>query len=204
MDWERGEYDGSSDESWTWNGSNTAYISTPNSVQDSALSDKLQRVPYSTGTGSMPANSMRNSSTILLLKAPSDKTSLALFRSWLSDMGGVTVVWKVSTPATYTLTAPQVKTLLGLNNVWADTGDIVVEYHADPTIFVEEKTTAIKKSIAYVQNDFTAVQQYLVNDLVYVGDTLYIVTSAIAQGATMTPNTNCAETTLNTVIKSLR
>ena len=63
---------------------------------------------------------------------------------------------------------------------------------------------AIKKSIAYVQNDFTAVQQYLVNDLVYVGDTLYIVTSAIAQGATMTPNTNCAETTLNTVIKSLR
>lgn len=60
------------------------------------------------------------------------------------------------------------------------------------------------ESIAYVQDDYTAVQPYEVNDLVYVGNTLYIVTSAIAQGATMTPSTNCAETTLNAVIKSLR
>ena len=107
-------------------------------------------------------------------------------------------------PVTYQLAAPQVSTLLGLNNIWADTGDINLEYHADPTIFVEEKTKAIKQSIAYVQDDFTAVQPYEVNDLVYVGDTLYIVTSAIAQAATMTPNTNCSQTTLNAVIKSLR
>ena len=112
-------------------------------------------------------------------------------------------------PVTYQLTAEQVQILLfgtlkGINNVWADTGDVSIEYYADPALFVEQKTTAIKKTIAYVQNDFTAVQQYLVNDLVYVGDTLYIVTSAISQGATMTPNTNCSETTLNAVIKSLR
>lgn len=80
-------------------------------------------------------------------------------------------------------------------------------YCADPSIILEQKTAdikAIKQSIAYVQNDFTAVQPYVVNDLVYVGDTLYIVTSAISSGATITPNTNCSETTLNAVIKSLR
>lgn len=119
-------------------------------------------------------------------------------------MGSYKIVREAKNPATYQLTASQVRTLLGLNNIWADTGDIAVEYHADPTIFVEEKTKAIKQTIAYIQDDFTAVQPYVVNDLVYVGDTLYIVTSAIAQGATMTPNTNCSETTLNAVIKSLR
>ena len=122
----------------------------------------------------------------------------------LSAIGSLVCVYPLETPVTYQLTAEQVKTLLGLNNIWADTGDISIEYHADPSMFVEQKTKAIKKTIAYVQNDFTAVQQYLVNDLVYVGDTLYIVTSQIAQGATMTPNTNCTETTLNAVIKSLR
>ena len=123
---------------------------------------------------------------------------------WKSAFSDMEIVYTLATPVTYQLTAPQVRTLLGLNNIWADTGDIAVEYHADPTIFVEQKTRAIKQSIAYVQDDFTALQPYVVNDLVYVGDTLYIVTSAIAQGATMTPNTNCSETTLNAVIKSLR
>lgn len=121
----------------------------------------------------------------------------------------VTFVYPLATPLVYQLTADQVNTLLfstlkGLNNVWVDTGDIAVEYHADPTIYVSKKTKAIKQSIAYLQDDFTAIQPYVINDLVYVGDTLYIVTSAIAQGATMTPNTNCSETTLNAVIKSLR
>lgn len=123
--------------------------------------------------------------------------------SWYDEIGAY-AVYDLATPVTYQLTAPQVSTLLGLNNIWGDTGDISVTYRADPTLATEEQAKAIKESIAYVQNDFTAVQQYLVNDLVYVGDTLYIVTSAIAHGATMTPNTNITATTLNAVIKSLR
>ena len=124
--------------------------------------------------------------------------------AWYDSIGAY-AVYDLATHIVYQLTAEEViSTLKGLNNIWADTGDITVEYHADPTIVVEQKTKAIKQSIAYVQNDYTAVQPYVVNDLVYVGDTLYIVTSAIAQGATITPNTNCSETTLNAVIKSLR
>lgn len=119
-------------------------------------------------------------------------------------MGSYKIVREAKNPATYQLTAPQVSTLLGLNNIWADTGEISITYRADPTLATAEQTQAIKESIAYYQTDYTAKQAYVVNDLVYVVDVLYIVTSAIAQGATMTPNTNCHETTLNIVIKSLR
>lgn len=38
------------------------------------------------------------------------------------------VVYKLATPVTYQLTPQQVNTLIGENNVWADTGDVDVEY----------------------------------------------------------------------------
>lgn len=111
-------------------------------------------------------------------------------------MGSYKIVREAKNPATYQLTAPQVSTLLGLNNIWSDTGNIAVEYHADPTIFVEEKTRAIKQSIAPIEDGFTASQAYAVGSFLYVGDTLYKVTSAIASGATITPNTNVTATTV--------
>ena len=39
-------------------------------------------------------------------------------------MSGVQLVYELATPVTYILNPGQVKTLLGLNNIWADTGDI--------------------------------------------------------------------------------
>ena len=40
-------------------------------------------------------------------------------------MSGVQLVYELATPQTYTLTAQQIKTLVGTNNVWASSGDIV-------------------------------------------------------------------------------
>ena len=40
------------------------------------------------------------------------------------------LVYELATPQTYQLTAQQVKSLLGVNNVWADTGETEVEYFA--------------------------------------------------------------------------
>ena len=40
-------------------------------------------------------------------------------------MNGVTCVYPLATPTTYQLTAQQIKTLVGTNNVWASSGDIV-------------------------------------------------------------------------------
>ena len=45
-----------------------------------------------------------------------------------SDVSGVQLVYEFATPLTYQLTPTEVTTLLGRNNVWADTGDTTLTY----------------------------------------------------------------------------
>lgn len=45
-----------------------------------------------------------------------------------SAMSGVQLVYELATPITYHLTPTEVRTLLGQNNVWADTGQVEVQY----------------------------------------------------------------------------
>jgi hypothetical protein len=51
----------------------------------------------------------------------SDYTDVTTFKQ---AMSGVQLVYELATPITYQLTPTQVKSLLGTNNIWADTGDI--------------------------------------------------------------------------------
>ena len=54
-------------------------------------------------------------------------------------VSGQYLVYELATPVTYTLTPGQVKTLLGVNNVWADTGDILsVDYPADTKLYIDK------------------------------------------------------------------
>lgn len=46
-------------------------------------------------------------------------------------------------PETYQLSPTEVKTLLGENNIWADTGDVEVEYRADPKLYIDSKIEAL-------------------------------------------------------------
>ena len=56
--------------------------------------------------------------------------------------------YALATPVAYTLTAPQVKTILGLNNVWADTGDILsVDYPADTKLYIDGKFASLQALI---------------------------------------------------------
>ncbi len=45
-------------------------------------------------------------------------------------MAGQKIVYTLATPLTYQLTATEIKSLLGINNVWADAGDVTVTYQA--------------------------------------------------------------------------
>ena len=60
-----------------------------------------------------------------LLVYDSDYSSADDFKT---AMSGVQLVYPLATPITYTLTASQIRTLLGTNNVWADTGDLALTY----------------------------------------------------------------------------
>ena len=62
--------------------------------------------------------------------------------TWISDRDvyapgktpttGAQVVYKLATSQTYTVTMDTITPLVGINNIWADTGDITVEYGDDP------------------------------------------------------------------------
>lgn len=68
---------------------------------------------------------------------------------WISDrdaysMGtipttGAQVVYELATPITYHLTPIEIHTLLGQNNIWANTGNIAVTYKADIQRYINKK-----------------------------------------------------------------
>lgn len=73
--------------------------------------------------------------------------------TWISDRDvyasgtipttGAQVAYTLATPTTVQLTPTQVQTLLGQNNVWADSGDVEVTYTANASLTIEEIINAI-------------------------------------------------------------
>ena len=47
------------------------------------------------------------------------------------------IVYSLATPVTYTLTPTEIRTLLGINNIWADTGNVTVKYRVDPEVIAD-------------------------------------------------------------------
>ena len=62
--------------------------------------------------------------------------------AWLAEMNNngspVIVINRLATPVTYQLTPQEVKTILGENNIFADTGDVSVEYRADIKLYISK------------------------------------------------------------------
>lgn len=56
--------------------------------------------------------------------------------SFKTAMSGVQLVYELATPQTYQLTAQQIDLLLGTNNIWADTGDVTLEYGQNPNVII--------------------------------------------------------------------
>lgn len=54
-------------------------------------------------------------------------------------MQGQQLVYELATPITYQLTPNEVKSLLGQNNIFADTGDTAVTYRADIQRYIDKK-----------------------------------------------------------------
>lgn len=59
-------------------------------------------------------------------------TTKTAINAWLAEHP-IQVVYSLATPQTYYLTSQQVSTLVGENNIWADTGDVTVTYARDFT-----------------------------------------------------------------------
>lgn len=107
------------------------------------LCDRLNPVAQTNGYSSFAQNAdnsvgfITTSLNRLMIKH-TDAVDLATFKEWLSS-NSVTVVYKLDTPLTVQLTPTQVNTILGVNNVWADTGDVYVKYRADVDLYIQKK-----------------------------------------------------------------
>jgi len=60
------------------------------------------------------------------------------FNDWI-DANGLEICYELATPAEYTFTGQPINSLLGVNNVWTDSGEVLdVEYRADMNLLIAE------------------------------------------------------------------
>jgi hypothetical protein len=106
------------------------------------------------------------------------------------------LVYELATPHTYQLSPTDVALLLGVNNVWADTGDSTVTYRADTKLYIQ-------KINAPTDDDMIADAQIASGRYFIVGGNLYRSTTTIPAGDTITPGTNCILTNLADALNAL-
>ena len=117
------------------------------------------------------------------------------FKTYLSEHN-LELVYPLANPFTVQLTANDIMTLLGQNNIWSDAGDVDVEYRADTKLYIEKLT-------APTEDDMIADHAISANSFFMVGNTLYRATTAIASGATITVGTNATKLSLSEALNAL-
>jgi len=115
--------------------------------------------------------------------------------AWLAE-NPITVCYKLTEPFTVQLTANEISTLLGQNNIWSDAGNVEVDYRADTKLYIQKLTGS-------TETDMVADTNIPNNTYFMVGNQLYLSTAAIASGATIAPGTNCTMTNLATALNAL-
>lgn len=111
-------------------------------------------------------------------------------------------IYELATPITYQLTPTQITTLLGQNNIWCDTGDIEVEYRADPTLYIDGQITPVKGFIASEETGTTASQAYTAGQYFILDGAFCKALVNIALDATFTLGTNYSVTTIGAELYS--
>ena len=119
---------------------------------------------------------------------------------FVDEISGEQLVYDLKEPITYQLTESEIsgilETLYGTNNVWADTGDVEVEYPADTKLYIEQLTKP-------TEDDMTADHAISAGTFFMIGNTLYLATSQIAAGGTITPGTNATQLSLADALNQL-
>ena len=112
------------------------------------------------------------------------------------DVSQLELSYIIAQPVSYQLTPTEVKTLLGNNNIFADTGSVAsCEYRADTKLYLEKLTTPDSDMIA--DANITSGSYFMVNN------NLYLATANIANGGAITPGTNCTLTNLAAALNAI-
>ena len=104
-------------------------------------------------------------------------------------MNEVQLVYELAEPIEIQLTPHEVNSLLGVNNIFADTGDTACEYRADTKLYIE-RLTAPDSADMIADANIVSGQYFM------VGNTLYKATANIANGGQIIVGTNCTRVSL--------
>jgi hypothetical protein len=69
-----------------------------------------------------------------------------------TSVAGQKVVFKLATPTEITLTPEEITTLAGVNNIWADTGDIEVEFKVSIKDYIDSKLASLSSGTRSVKS----------------------------------------------------
>ena len=108
--------------------------------------------------------------------------------AWIGE-NKPSVCYELATPITYQLTPQQVNSLLGQNNIFADTGDTTCEYRADTKLYIE-RLTAPDSTDMIADSNIVSGQYFM------VGNSLYKATANIANGGQIIVGTNATRVSL--------
>lgn len=115
---------------------------------------------------------------------------------FIASVSGQQLVYELAEPRTIQLDPQTINTLVGVNNVWGDAGEVEVTYKADVQLY-------IGKLIGTTEDDYIA-DTAIPNGAVFsIGDRVFKATATIARGETIVPGTNCTETSITEQINSL-
>ena len=110
--------------------------------------------------------------------------------AFTASVTGVQYCYKLATPIHYPITANQINSLYGQNNIWSNTGDTEVEYRADTRLYIEKLTQP-------EENDMIADSVINSGQFFMIGNSLYRALANIASGATITVGTNAERVSLS-------
>lgn len=101
--------------------------------------------------GNDTGNHVYANTTDKTIAIPADNDMAMIYDTAYTDantfktaMSGVQLVYELAAPFTYQLTPQEVRTLLGQNNIWADTGNVDVTYQADTKLYIDNKISELQ------------------------------------------------------------
>jgi hypothetical protein len=90
---------------------------------------------------------VRNYQRRLWYYPPAGIDTVESFNSWLAE-NNLEVVYMLAGPITYQLTPTEIKSVLGINNIYADCGNVAVVYRADTTMYINRKIAEAINALA--------------------------------------------------------
>ena len=123
---------------WSASSNNVFWLSKSDMAMgmSNVICDRYVNTAY--GVSSMPDKSIRGHDSYDRIYIRDTGYSTA--SAFAASLSGAQILYKLATPITYQLTPVEVTTLLGENNIWADTGDVEVTFGEDVKAYVDSAT----------------------------------------------------------------